>query len=486
MYNPRENGLSSTERIKPTPSNAVNYTSRPNRCHVIFCHFPKTYSYVPSKVLWLTDPMVFDPQHCHLLHKGRRIEPLSYIAAFQQGSRRFWYVEYTNGTGAHYKGVDVELVRSCLEETPAQDRFAYLRDVAELNPLKTDDGQKLLMMQYQKIDFVSDRSAAAIYLNPGKDSPRQFPCRCSSTPSGATPAREPSRQPSGNQIQHYPGPSGNRQDADDPQHRGQSCGAEEDRAGRLEQQLGHRKCGREVGKAGAGIFTALLGSRERKTAFVETQAIEKSIPAEIDSWYSAEADSPEFLRTIQSEAESLQTVFERQGAVGSCPTRVDGAANRTAPFRAGDNGRSLRDASSADAIGRLLMLWNELQAAVEWQPNGLFDRWRTVRWFLLKRRIRRLFDGFSRHPEQRDLQRLIPLSSVPVTTGSGKRSSRQRSTELKSNLRHVGAQAMEAPAERRLDAIPSQPTGRTFRQRIFKRLIFPAHHPRAAQGYPAW
>ena len=53
--------------------------------------------------------------------------------------------------------------------------------------------------------------------------------------------------------QHHPGPSGNRQDADDPQHRGQSCGAGEDRAGRLEQQLGHRKCGREAGEARAGI-----------------------------------------------------------------------------------------------------------------------------------------------------------------------------------------------------------------------------------------
>ena len=59
---------------------------------------------------------------------------------------------------------------------------------------------------------------------------------------------------------------------------------------------------------------------------------------------------------------------------------------------------------------RLLMLWNELQAAVEWQPNGLFDRWReAVRWFLLKRRIRRLFDGLPRHPKRQDLQRLIPL-----------------------------------------------------------------------------
>ena len=227
MYDPRENRIIIDGEDKTDSVERCWYTSMPNRCHVIFCHFPKTYSYVPSKVLWLKDPVVFDPQHCHLLHKDRRIEPLSYIAAFQQGSRRFWYVEYANGTGAHYKGADVELVRSCLEEPPAQDRFAYLRDVAELNPLETDDGQKLLLMQYQKIDFVSDRSTAALYLNPGKDSPRQ--CQPAESHPGSLWKSD----------QHHSGSSGNRQDADDPQYRGQPCGAEEDRAGRLEQQLGH-------------------------------------------------------------------------------------------------------------------------------------------------------------------------------------------------------------------------------------------------------
>lgn len=48
--------------------------------------------------------------------------------------------------------------------------------------------------------------------------------------------------------------------------------------------------------------------------------------------------------------------------------------------------------------------------ADKWQPNGLFDRWQEeIRSYLLKRLIRRLFDGFPRHPERQDLQRLILL-----------------------------------------------------------------------------
>ena len=64
--------------------------------------------------------------------------------------------------------------------------------------------------------------------------------------------------------QHHPRPSGNRQDADDPQHRGQSCGAGEERAGRLEQQLGHRKRSRETGEAGTGISHRPAGQPRAK------------------------------------------------------------------------------------------------------------------------------------------------------------------------------------------------------------------------------
>lgn len=240
-------------------------------------------------MLWLKDPVVFDPQHCHLLYKDRRIKPLSYIAAFQQGSRRFWYVEYANGTGAHYKGSEVELVRSCLEEPPAQDRFAYLREVAELNPPKTDDGQKLLLMQYQKIDFVSDRSAAALYLNPGKDSPRQFPVPPLIYPFGCNASQQRTIQAAfGNQISIIQGPPGTGKTQTILNIVANLVVQEKTVLVVSNNNSAIENVVEKLEKQGLGFLTALLGSRERKTAFVETQAIEKSIPAEIDSWYSAE------------------------------------------------------------------------------------------------------------------------------------------------------------------------------------------------------
>ena len=303
------------------------------------------------------------------------------------------------------------MVRSCLEEPPAQDRFAYLRDVAELNPLETDDGQKLLLMQYQKIDFVSDRSAAALYLNPGKDSPRQFPAAPLIYPFGCNASQQRAIQAAfGNQISIIQGPPGTGKTQTILNIVANLVVQEKTVLVVSNNNSAIENVVEKLEKQGLGFLTALLGSRERKTVFVETQAIEKSIPAEIDSWYSAETDSPEFLRTIQSEAESLQTVFERQERLARARQELTGLQTEQLHFEQETTIDSSVTHRRQMSSARLLMLWNELQAAVEWQPSGIFDRWReAVRWILLKRRIRRLFDGFSSLPERQDLQRLIPL-----------------------------------------------------------------------------
>lgn len=411
MYDPRENRIIIDGEDKTDSVERCRYTSTPYRCHITFRNSLKTYSYAPSKVLWLKNPEVLDPRHCRLFHKGRRLEPLSYIAAFQQGLQRFWYVEYTNGSGAHYKGSEVDLVRSCLEDHHVQDRFAYLRDVAELNPLKTDDGQKLLMMQYRKIDFVSERSAAAPYLNPGKHSPRQFTTPALIYPFGSNASQQRAIQAAfGNQISIIQGPPGTGKTQTILNIVANLVVQEKTVLVVSNNNSAIENVVEKLEKQGLAFLTALLGSRMRKESFLRAQATDKAIPAEIDSWYSAEADSPKFLRTIQSEAEALQTVFNRQERLARARQELAGLQTEQLHFEQQttiDTSVSLRRQMPSVS---LLMLWNELQAAIEWRPNGLFDRWReAVRWILLKRRLRRLFDGFPRHPERQYLQRLIPL-----------------------------------------------------------------------------
>ena len=70
MYDPRKNRIIIDGKDKTDSVERCRYTSTPYRCHITFRNSLKTYSYAPSKVLWLKDPVIFDPQHCHLLHKG--------------------------------------------------------------------------------------------------------------------------------------------------------------------------------------------------------------------------------------------------------------------------------------------------------------------------------------------------------------------------------------------------------------------------------
>lgn len=41
-----------------------------------------------------------------------------------------------------------------------------LKKVADANELKADDGTKLLAKQYEKIHFIANNRAIAVYLNP--------------------------------------------------------------------------------------------------------------------------------------------------------------------------------------------------------------------------------------------------------------------------------------------------------------------------------
>ena len=75
MYDPRENRIIIDGEDKTDSVERCLYTSRSNRCCIIFYNFPKIYSYVPSKVSWLKKPMTFGLPHHHLRRKGHLWSP---------------------------------------------------------------------------------------------------------------------------------------------------------------------------------------------------------------------------------------------------------------------------------------------------------------------------------------------------------------------------------------------------------------------------
>lgn len=62
----------------------------------------------------------------------------------------------------------MQITRSCLDTVISKNTFEYLKKVAYANELKAEDETRLLAKQYEKIRFIADNRAAAIYLNPQK------------------------------------------------------------------------------------------------------------------------------------------------------------------------------------------------------------------------------------------------------------------------------------------------------------------------------
>ena len=211
MLNPRENMVVIDGQIKTANILHISTNNRMNGYDIVFNKTTrKTFSYGRNRAMWLTNPVIFDPQHCHIYHNSRQLWPLTYIAAFQRGCSKYWYVEYPNGAYANYLGEEINFVKSCLEDQQSQSVFEYLRSVAAINPLKSeDDGTPLLLRQYQSIDFIGDDRAAAPYLNPKEFQSQKFVARPLIFPFGCNASQQKAVQAAfENQISIIQGPPG--------------------------------------------------------------------------------------------------------------------------------------------------------------------------------------------------------------------------------------------------------------------------------------
>ena len=123
---------------------------------VVFKKSPEnTYLYSRDKIIWLTNPILFNPHDCHIYHNGDQLHYLNFIASFQYGFYDYWYVEYFNGAHKSFRGNEISIVQSCITDKKAKDIFEYLRNVASKNSLKSEiDNIPLLLKQYDKIDFI--------------------------------------------------------------------------------------------------------------------------------------------------------------------------------------------------------------------------------------------------------------------------------------------------------------------------------------------
>ena len=414
MLNPRENMVIIDGQIKTSQIARCSISDSGDRYNIAFKNnTSKTFSYGRNRAVWLTNPVIFEPQHCHLYHNGKQLSPLAFIAAFQRGYQKYWYVEYFNGAYASYNGEDISIVKSCLEDQPSKSVFEYLRSVAAINPLKSeDDGTPLLLRQYQSIDFIGDDRAAAPYLNPNEFKPQKFVASTLIYPFGCNASQQKAVQAAfESQISIIQGPPGTGKTQTilnivaNILCQGKTVMVVSNNNSAITNVV------EKLERYGMGFITALLGSRENKDAFLAAQETDKVIPADIEQWHSAEADKAEYFTNINRQSIALADVFAKQERLALARQELDALQVEHTHFEQEVECRTQVALRKQLSSTQLMTLWNDLQAVIDGvRYSGIFAKIvNAIRDYRFSRKLRRVFSGIVEKPTVEDIISLIPI-----------------------------------------------------------------------------
>ena len=141
------------------------YDPKDQRYHVKFTNNERIYPYAYTSVQWLKDPQVLNPSLYQISTTGTPYGNIQGIYVFR-GSDEWWHLEFEGSRRHTYRRNELKISRSCLDQTRAQSKLHYLRDIAGINELKNDDGEVMLKKQYERLNFVGEDSALATYLHP--------------------------------------------------------------------------------------------------------------------------------------------------------------------------------------------------------------------------------------------------------------------------------------------------------------------------------
>jgi superfamily I DNA and/or RNA helicase len=128
----------------------------------------KIFSYACNNIEWLKGPVNLNPKSYHISHKGKIFDNINAIFAFSGNRGEYWHICFSTGYENDYNVRDLTIEKSCLENDNSRKIFSYLQQIAENISVKTEDDTAILAKQYEKIDFLSEKNAVAIYLNPEK------------------------------------------------------------------------------------------------------------------------------------------------------------------------------------------------------------------------------------------------------------------------------------------------------------------------------
>lgn len=392
-----------------------------NGYRVRFKNNSKSYYYGCDKVAWLNNPEWFDPTHCKVVVDGALQNSVKEIWKFVCGTKCYWRIVY--GNGYMREGDDDKMIvsTSCLGEEKSRDTFAYLKNVAIINPLgKEKNGNGILADLYEQVEYVDSETVAACYLNPNKYNPRSmkhadliYPFGCNASQKKAvTTAFE-------HQISVVQGPPGT----------GKTqtilniianivC------QGKTVMVVSNNNSAitnvqEKLDKYGLSFVVAPLGSKENKEVFIANQPL---VPAECSLWGLSISESLKKKQKLHVTLALLDKVFALQNERAELLQEQQAVALEWKHFCM-DNGVDERlELTNRINSKRVISLWLEYQAqaygekpiSANWFVKWLEKlKWWKMKWFSKHRLyLKSEFDRNNLTPLVKEFQTLYYLNRL--------------------------------------------------------------------------
>lgn len=368
--------------------------SSSGKYEIVFRGSPNIYYYKEENVTWLKEPVKLNPENYQLAYQENILQNIEILVVFSYGSRAYWHIRFLNGKESDYRGEELQITRSCLEDTSSKNVFEYLKNVADANKLETDNGTKLLAKQYEKFQFIADDRAIAVYLNPQKYKSQTYTASTLIFPFGCNASQQKAVQAAFiNQISVIQGPPGTGKTQTIL-----NIVANILVAGKTVQIVSNNNSAitnvlEKLSKDNMGFIVALLGSGANKERFIETQAEEKQYPKDFESWHETDADHPTFFEGIHHQAEKLKDIFSKQKRLALVRQEIQALKieweHYLQEFGFTESTIKLRHSTNSTQI---LALWNRYQQIVEKESTlkswGILSFIEHLKLFFLKTKSR--------------------------------------------------------------------------------------------------
>lgn len=287
------------------------YNTQTKKYDVIFKR-GKLYSCSYHIIGWLQAPDVLNPALVFITHGDRELFNIQFIYVFKALATNYWRVRFSNGSERSYDQRELKIVRSCLRDTVAQNCFEYMRQIAAINELRSEDGTVLLAKQYERIDFIGEDTALALYLNPISNKAATYPNYDPIFPFGCNASQfKTVKTALTNQISVIQGPPG--------------TGKAQTILNIIANLLVQGKTVQVVSnnnsatanvleklsslKYGMGFLVAPLGNAENKSAFIKKQSGEYP---DLSAWETDAKIQVELQNKIHEFSAELSKIFEKQ------------------------------------------------------------------------------------------------------------------------------------------------------------------------------